>query len=84
MECWYNLCNYSLWCVQRRYGMVARSMGVVKSYPQQRGKAMDRATFALPRVLSDKSPGHQEFSPISTWARRRLGNIDHEKRRGIV
>jgi len=41
---------------------------------------MDRATFALPRVLSDKSPGHQEFSPISAWARRRLGNIDHEKR----
>jgi len=41
---------------------------------------MDRATFALPRVASPKASAHQDFIPISTWARRRLGNIDHEKR----
>src|ERR1700736_4504107 len=67
-------------CKQGIHGMVAKMFGSFKISPQQRGIAMDRATFALSRVASPKPPAHQELSPISTWVRRRLGNIDHEKR----
>ena len=60
--------------------MVVKAFGSLKTLPPQRGTAMDRATFALPRVTSPKASPHQDFIPTSIWARRRLGNIDHEKR----
>jgi exopolyphosphatase/pppGpp-phosphohydrolase len=62
--------------------MVAKAFRISSTgQSQSRGPAMDRATFVRPQAVSEKlaADAHQHH-PFELWARRRLGNVDHERR----
>jgi exopolyphosphatase/pppGpp-phosphohydrolase len=60
--------------------MVAKALPSWNSI-SQRGTAMDRATFARPHVDSDRFPAaNHPYQDLQNWVRRRVGNIDHERR----
>lgn len=61
--------------------MVAKAFRSVGSGFRPGGIAMDRATLARPQASWDKSsPAPHPHHSLESWARRRLGNVDHERR----
>lgn len=61
--------------------MVAKALRSVGSGFRPGGIAMDRATLARPQAACQKSaPAPHPHQHLELWARRRLGNVDHERR----
>lgn len=61
--------------------MVAKAFRSLNGRPRPGGTAMDRATLSRPRAGFEKpAPAAHPHQHLESWARRRLGNVDHEHR----
>jgi len=61
--------------------MVAKAKRFLTFFPLPRGTAMDRATFARPETASNRLAANAHpLNNVESWVRRRIGNIDHERR----
>lgn len=59
--------------------MVVKAFRSLNDRPRPGGTAMDRATLSRPRASFGK-PATHPHQQLESWAHRRLGSIDHERR----